>query len=54
MHRDPLPLKRETEEEADRKLSTRAWGIVLGAWAALFAFLALVILPLLFSLCGKG
>ncbi len=44
-------MKPEGEEGTSRKLSARAWGILLGAWAALFAFLALVVLPLLFSLC---
>ncbi len=47
MHRDT----REVDEEG-RKLSARAWGLLLGAWAALFAVLALVVLPLFFSLCG--
>ncbi len=41
-----------TDEEEGRKLSARGWGVVLGAWFALFAFLAIVVMPILFSLCG--
>ena len=40
-------------EEARRRIG-RAWGIVLGAWVALFVFLALVAAPLLFSLCERA
>ena len=49
MHRDPS----DVDEAEVRKASGRAWGLVLGAWAVLFALLALVIAPLLFSaVCG--
>lgn len=40
-----------SQEEEGRRLSGRAWGIVLGGWAAFFAFIAVVALPLLFGLC---
>ncbi len=49
MHRDPREL---TQDEEGRKLSGRAWGLLLGTWAAFFSILALVVLPVLFSLCG--
>ena len=29
----------------------RAWGIALGAWIALFTFLGIVVVPLLFAQC---
>lgn len=51
MRRDPRDLE---EEREGGKLSGRAWGLVLGAWLAAFAFLAVVVLPLLFSLCGTA
>ena len=39
------------ENGDERRITARAWGIVLGAWVALFVFLALVVTPLLFSVC---
>ena len=50
MHRDPGDVREDAE---GRKLSGRAWGMVLGAWAAFFAFLALVVAPILFSMCER-
>lgn len=35
----------------ERGPSARAWGIGLGAWVALFAFLAVIVIPLLFAQC---
>lgn len=42
----------EDDEEGARRITGRAWGVVLGAWIALFAFLGLVLLPVLFATCG--
>ena len=29
----------------------RAWGMVLGVWIALFVFLGIIVVPLLFAQC---
>jgi hypothetical protein len=46
-------VKREDDLDDERRSLGRAWGIVLGAWAVAFALLALVVAPLLFSLCAR-
>jgi hypothetical protein len=51
VHRDPRELSNDEDSEDARRSVGRAWGIVLGAWVALFAFLAFVVTPLLFSVC---
>jgi hypothetical protein len=51
VRRDPPDLAGDDEEQGAR-ISGRAWGVVLGAWIALFAFLGLIVLPILFATCG--
>ena len=54
MRRDPRQLGAGTSEEEEAKRSSgRAWGVVLGAWAVAFALLAIVGVPLLFSVCER-
>ena len=48
------PQRVDHPEDPERKLGIRAWGIVLGVWMAFFAFLAIVVAPVLFSQCGAG
>lgn len=52
MHRDPRDVVEEDEEEGARRIAGRAWGVVLAAWIALFAFLGLIAMPVLFATCG--
>ena len=51
MRRDPREVTQARDPDDERRISGRAWGVVLGLWAAFFTFLALVGAPLLFSLC---
>jgi len=46
-------VRRHSDQLSDRpELPRRAVGIVLGVWVAVFLFLGLVGVPLLFSVCG--
>jgi hypothetical protein len=47
------PREVRAEKEPDARSAGRAWGFVLGAWAVFFTVLALVVAPLLFSLCER-
>jgi hypothetical protein len=51
MRRDPREMIETPEEE--RRVATRAWAIVLGAWIVGLVILALVVTPLLFSVCAR-
>ena len=40
--------------DEERRSAGRAWGLVLGAWVVFFTLLALVVAPLVFSLCERA